>query len=163
MPGKDLEVRIVCRVAGLGSLGRQRFAALAHWGGGLVAREAKALAPSAYFWAGGRKRTPGILYQEILNKAVRGRDPFVRMREHWVVRRLAPDCSRIELADLPKSRDELRLLYYMGWETANVHLGTARAKDILTDLSKRKAGWLPDAASRMLKTTRADWKEWRRV
>src|SRR5256885_11619135 len=47
LPERDLKFRIVHRVAGLGSLGRQRFVALAAWGGGRVAREAKALAPSA--------------------------------------------------------------------------------------------------------------------
>ncbi len=44
LPEGDLRVRIVHRVAGLGSLGRQRFVALAVWRGGRIAREAKALA-----------------------------------------------------------------------------------------------------------------------
>src|SRR6266705_1105637 len=43
LPEGDLKVRIVHRVAGLGSLGRQRFVALAVWRGGRIAREAKAL------------------------------------------------------------------------------------------------------------------------
>src|SRR5207244_5696419 len=47
LPEGDLKVRIVHRVAGLGSLWRQRFVALAAWRGGRVAREAKALAPLA--------------------------------------------------------------------------------------------------------------------
>src|SRR3989442_1736966 len=45
LPERDLKVRIVHRVAGLGSLGRQRFVALAAWRGGRGAREAKALRP----------------------------------------------------------------------------------------------------------------------
>ena len=39
---------------------------------------------------------------------------------------------------MPKERDESRLLRAMGFETANVHLGTPRAaKLILRDLDKR--------------------------
>src|SRR3989454_2543106 len=47
LPEGDLKVRIVHRVAGLGSLGRQRFVALAVWRCGRVARRRNALAPSA--------------------------------------------------------------------------------------------------------------------
>jgi hypothetical protein len=101
------------------------------------------------------------MYQEILEWAIRCRDPFVRMRDRWIVRRLAPDCSRIELADLPKSRDEARLLYYMGWETANVHIGTVKSKAISKYLEKQKGAWLENATGAMLKVTKADWKEWR--
>ena len=36
---------------GMGSLGRPRFIALSMWRGGKVAREAKALVPSAWGWA----------------------------------------------------------------------------------------------------------------
>src|SRR5260370_8873831 len=48
LPEPGLETRIVHRVAGLGSLGRQRFVALTTWRGGRIAREAKALAPSGF-------------------------------------------------------------------------------------------------------------------
>jgi len=34
---------------------------------------------------------------------------------------------RIELASLPEGRDEARLLYDMGWETANMHFGSRNA------------------------------------
>src|SRR5216684_5589560 len=47
LPEERLVYRTVHRVAGLGSLGRQRLVALAEWKGGLVAREAKPLLPSA--------------------------------------------------------------------------------------------------------------------
>jgi hypothetical protein len=97
----------------------------------------------------------------MLSRAVRCSDPFVSMRRNWIVRRLAPDCSRIELFDLPKRRDEYRLLYYMGWETANVHLGSPKAKSIPAHLRKLNAGWLESAAEKMVKATRKDWKEWK--
>src|ERR1017187_5872 len=70
--------RAAHRVAGLGSLGRLRYVALADWRGGSVAREAKALAPSACLWAEKGKGTAPILYQEMLDLAVRCRDPFVQ-------------------------------------------------------------------------------------
>ena len=52
LPESDLRYRVVRRVAGAGSLGRPRFVALADWRGGLIAREVKALAPSAAAWLG---------------------------------------------------------------------------------------------------------------
>jgi hypothetical protein len=161
LPERGVEMRFVHRVAGLGSLGRQRFVALAEWRGSLIAREAKALAPSACAWAEGIEKPPCIFYQEMLERAVRCRDPFVRMRERWIVRRLAPDCCRVELSDLPRGRDEARLLYYMGWETANAHLGTVRAKQIRKDLDARGKRWLERAAARMVKAVKADWRSWR--
>jgi hypothetical protein len=160
MPERGMEWKSARRVAGLGSLGRERYVAISEWRGGSVAREAKALAPSACFWAKKSTGTAAILYQEILNHSVRCPDPFVRLQKRWIVRRLAPDCSRIELSALPKERDELRLLYAMGWETANVHLGSAKPQTLLADLRKRPAAWLLDAARKMEKAVRADFEDY---
>ncbi len=161
MPERKLKCRIAHRRSGLGSLGRERFVAIAEWHGGAVAREAKALAPSAASWTHKTKGTPAILYQQILDRSIRCLDPFVHMRGRWILRRLAPDCSRIPLADLPAARDEALLLYFMGWETANVHIGSAKPKTLLTDLQKRKGKWLHDAAALMVKATEKDWREWK--
>jgi hypothetical protein len=164
LPGTRLDLTFAQRVCGLGSLGRQRYAALAEWRGGRVVREAKATAPSASVWAGQADPDLGSQYQRILDGAVRCPDPFVRAKGSWLVRRLSPDCSRIELADLPAKRDELRLLYCMGWETANVHLGTARARSrVLADLAKRRSGWLLKASRDMFQVVLSDWKQWRRA
>jgi hypothetical protein len=160
MPERGLHWRVVHRVAGLGSLGRQRFVALAEWHGGSIAREAKALAPSACWWAEEGEGTAPIHYQEILDRSVRCLDPFVHVRQKWIVRRLAPDCSRIELSQLPRERDETRLLHAMGWETANVHLGSAKARVLLADLKKRPQGWLLTAARAMEKAVRADFEDY---
>jgi len=92
---------------------------------------------------------------------VRCRDPFVRLQRRWIVRRLAPDCSRIELEALPAERDELRLLRAMGWETANVHLGSAKAGTLKTDLARRSRSWLRRAAGLMQDAVIEDWKAWR--
>lgn len=164
MPAGQLACRIVHRVAGLGSLGRERYVAIAECCGAKVAREAKALAPSACVWAEKKDRPAAIRYQEILDRAVRSIDPFVRMKGRWIVRRLAPDCSRVELVSMPKERDENRLLYSMGFETANVHLGTRKAgKSIARDLEKRSQRWLHRASEDMVTATLADWARWRRA
>jgi hypothetical protein len=162
LPKPGLKYRIVHRIAGLGSLGRQRFVAISVFEGAKIAREAKALAPSACVWAAGGKASERICYQQILDRAVRSIDPFVRLKGRWIVRRLAPDCSRVELTSMPKERDESKLLHAMGFETANVHLGTPGAvKAIVQDLNHRPSHWLHTAASNMVKATTQDWREWR--
>lgn len=163
LPVPGLAYRVAHRIAGLGSLGRERYVAIADWEGGRVAREAKALLPSASVWAKDGQGSKKIFYEEIITHAARCADPFVHLRGRWIVRRLAPDCSRIEMAVIPKRRDEERLLHSMGYETANIHLGTKRAvKAVRRDLGKRKPGWLHAAAKRMLDVVEKDWQEWRK-
>ena len=162
LPEKGLAYRVAHRVAGLGSLGRQRYVALAAWRGGLVAREAKALVASACVWANGNHGSNRILYEQAITGAVRVRDPYVHLRGRWIVRRLAPHCSRIELSALPRKRDEARLLQAMGFETANVHLGSKQARRaVARDLKKRRPDWLHSAVQAMVKVTMKDWEEWK--
>jgi uncharacterized protein (DUF2252 family) len=161
LPEEKLPHDVVHRQAGLGSLGRQRFTALAHWRGGMVAREAKPLTTSAWWWLHGDGPRP-IQYTQITSRAVRVADPFLHVKDGWVIRRLAPDCSRVELQHLTGVEDECKLLWMMGKETANVHLGTtAQRATILKDLKRRKGDWLSVAARRMRDATVADWREWR--
>jgi uncharacterized protein (DUF2252 family) len=163
MPARGLEVRLAHRQAGAGSLGRLRVVALADWRGGMIAREAKPLAPSAWLWAQGARAVPPR-YAEILKKVVRVPDPFLAVHGQWLIRRLAPDCSRIELASLPRGQDESRLLWMMGWETANMHLGSPRQRrSILADLGRRKVTWLAKAAERMSEAVAGDWRKWRKA
>ncbi len=165
MPVKDAAMHMKTRIAGLGSLGHPRILALFEWHGSHVVREAKALARSGWLWAGGKKHTDAPLLQEqIICNAVRVRDPHLHFHENWVIRRLAPDCCRIELSSLPTDRDEERLLYAMGWETANIHLGTREKVSALKkDLAARRGRWLHKAAKAMAEATRKDWKEWRKA
>jgi uncharacterized protein (DUF2252 family) len=160
MPDKDLDCRVAHRIAGLGSLGRERYVAMAEYSGGKIAREAKALAPSACAWAnGGDDET--IYYQKIIDTSVRCVDPFVKLKRAWIIRRLAPDCSRVELNQIPEQRDETKLLFAMGFETANVHLGSVRAgKAVAQDFAKRPRKWLHEAATAMGKAMRKDWQDW---
>jgi hypothetical protein len=159
-PEPCLHITIIHRIAGLGSLGRERYTAIANFHDGKAAREAKRLAVSACAWAKGCEPTGEIFYQQIIDQAVHSSDPFTKQNESWVVRRIAPDCSRIELADLPRERDEVRLLSAMGWETANVHLGAGAGikEQIVDDLAKRPAGWLLQASQEMMKSVLQDWQ-----
>lgn len=161
MPEPGIEYRLAHRIAGMGSLGRVRIVAITEWRGGLVAREAKALAPSAAHWSDPRAPRE-ILYGAILQRAVRCPDPYVQLRGHWIVRRLSPHCSRIELEMLGTARGELRLMEAMGRETANIHAGTEeKRRAILKDLRKRKAKWLEKAANAMAEKVEKDWRMWR--
>ena len=97
----------------------------------------------------------------MIDQAVRAPDPFVRTQDHWVIRRLAPDCSRIELDSLPRTKDELRLMSAMGWEIANIHLGSKPSiPSVFRDLRKRPSNWLFNAAEEMCNATVEDWKAW---
>lgn len=161
MPEPGLSWSLRHRVSGVGSLGRPRYVALADWRGGMIAREAKALAPSAVVWARSGRETTSP-YQSIVDQAVRSADPFLQLHGTWIVRRLSPYCSRIDLATLPKKRDEGLLLYTMGRETANVHLGSQDAIGaVRQDLSKRKADWLRVESKSMARVILAEWEGWR--
>lgn len=162
MPLRTLHYELRSRIAGLGSLGHPRILSLATWDGAHVVREAKQLTPSAWIWAK-HLTASHILSRKLIECAVRIRDPHVHFLTHWIVRRLAPDCSHIEMQTLPQARDEEKLLYCMGWETANIHLGSPRAiPAVKRDLARRKDRWLHKAAKTMFKVTMDDWKLWRR-
>jgi hypothetical protein len=160
-PNPHPEYVLKRRIAGLGSLGHPRILALSSWKGAYVAREAKAIRTSAWAWYGGDSAV-NLYGPKLVQSAIRVQDPCVRFHGHWLVRRLAPDCSRIEIASLPAERDEARLLYCMGWETANMHFASGRAiPQVKRDLGVRRGRWLHKAAKAMLKATMADWKDWR--
>jgi hypothetical protein len=162
-PARNLTYRVARRVAGLGSLGHARYVAIARWNGGWIAREAKALVPSSCYWAGDHDGPPEILYQTIITRAVRCPDPFVQLRGQWIVRRLSPHCSRIELADLEVHGSEMVLLHAMGRETANIHLGsTGATKEILSHARKQQRNWLHEATLAMLERVLEDWKIWKK-
>ncbi|HUC53224.1 MAG TPA: DUF2252 family protein [Candidatus Cybelea sp.] len=149
------------RIAGLGSLGHPRILALSSWQGAFIAREAKGIRTSAWAWCRGLS-SEEIYGAKLVEHATRVKDPCVQFRGHWLVRRLAPDCCRIELASLPRERDEARLLYNMGWETANMHFGSPKAiRKVQRDLASRRGKWLHKASKAMFKATVKDWEHWR--
>jgi Uncharacterized protein conserved in bacteria (DUF2252) len=176
--------QICRRKAGLGSLGRQRFTAVAEdWCGGIIVREAKALAPSAWLWANQERdsfcqaglRNNEIWYAEALRNAVRSHDPWLRVHKGWVVRRLGPDAFKIRLKDLKLKLDgkseELtkKLLLAMGRETANVHSWCDNSSDGVSKHLKglsdeyRSSDWLFRAAMKMVEETKEDFEDWKRA
>lgn len=161
-PGQPgLVHRTAHRLAGLGSLGRRRWVRLINLDRANAARETKELMASAAVWAAGGKSSKEHYYPEILSKTVRSPDPFLRVRENWVVRRLSPDYTRVALDSVDEA-DLASLLYSMGWETANVHLGSGdkAVKQVRKDLRGREENWLANAAKTMLEATNQDFGDW---
>jgi Uncharacterized protein conserved in bacteria (DUF2252) len=152
---------------GLGSLGRRRYMAVLKQGDDqYIAREAKALVPSALSWLEMRPAAMS-LSATILQRAVRSPDPWLQVHDRWLVRQLAPDAFKIEL---PDSKEDSRLIFApnllraMGFETANVHLGSRGPNDlqIAMDRLRQDLGgdWLATATGRMEKVTRKDHLAW---
>jgi hypothetical protein len=51
----------------------------------------------------------------------------------------------------------------MGWETANIHLGTpAVRKQVRQYLDRLKANWLSASAKSMATAVARDWRAWKR-
>lgn len=161
-PSPDITSQVHHRVAGVGSLGRPRYTAIAEWRGGWIAREAKSLVESACnFWEKSSTPTPS-LYSTILKSAVRSQDPCFQIVSGWIIRRLAPDCSRIDISSLPKDRDELHLLYCMGWETANIHLGDRKNASLAYEYVRHlPIAWTLTTVETMVEDTLRDWKQWK--
>ena len=118
------------------------------------------LVPSAIAWLQGRS---GVRHDPVslFRRAVRVHDPFLTINGRWIVRRLAPDCIKVDITRLPHKRDDRKLLRSMGWETANLHLQARNSKAIGRDLAKRPSGWLLNAACAMRDRALDDWERWR--
>jgi len=83
------------------------------------------------------------------------------VKERWSYRRLSPDCTRVELSAASANRDERGLLYMMGYETANVHLGslvsTQDKESILSALNELPIDWLYSSGKLLAEATQHDW------
>jgi len=161
MPDRKLAYDLHHRVAGLGNLGKPRYTAIAQWHGGPVAREAKALTLSAAAWA--QSSLHGPFYANILAGAIRSADPYLKVQGSWIVRRLSPDCRRLEVGWMSRVKDEEYLLHAMGFETANVHLGsTAARRSIQSHLADYPKSGIRKAAIAMKEALVKDFRRWRR-
>jgi Uncharacterized protein conserved in bacteria (DUF2252) len=145
------------RDAGVGSRGHRRLVAVGRIDGERAAREVKELSPPAGRWLG-HAPTPSVTGAP----TVRSADPLRAIRDGWLARRIAPDCVKIDLADLPRRKVQRRLFEWMGRETANIHLGTpSRVSGVRADLAARPSGWLTAAALKLVDVSRRDWKDWK--
>ncbi|HXC55914.1 MAG TPA: DUF2252 family protein [Rhizomicrobium sp.] len=163
LPARTQGILFARRTAGTGSLGVPRFIAYGLCDGSFAAREAKARPSISQAWAAGtRAQEPND--RKMFAQAARAPDPFLHVTPHWIVRRLAPHCERIELPAIANAKARREVLHAMGRETANIHWGDrAAAKKIARDLAKRKENWLYHAASDMADATFKDWKAWRKA
>ena len=166
LPEPHLAYRIVAGTDGIGSLGRPCYVALGDWHGGKVGREVKMLTSSAFLWAAGKPPNGDLLYESTVRSAVRSPDPFLQIDGNWVARRYGPDTGRLTLPLVSKREDAYRLLRAMGWETANIHIGSRSPEDLTERLAalEREAGkaWLIQAAEAMIVCTKTDYKRWKK-
>ena len=166
LPPSSAPVIYKTRVAGMGSLGHPRFVAMTHVDGGAVARETKPLTPSAVAWANDIHKPS--LYKSLVSSAIRARDPFLLFyNDAWLVRRLAPFGTRIDLTGLDEVESQTDLLFAMGAETANIHQGSLSSEgiaEVRADLARRArhdTNWLSSASETLTKAIRSDYKDWR--
>lgn len=164
MPAEGLAITFAPRTGGLGSLGRPRWVGMADWHGGRVVREAKALVPSA--WT--RVFPPKWAKQQVGAIAAghyRPPDPWYRVRNDVVVRRLSPNNRKIEVKDDEKAATllDLPLLRAMGHELANVHHGVTDKRELVRkDLAKQKSHWLLDNATIAKDLVESEFNEWKK-
>lgn len=161
--GVEPQYRVLKAPKGLGSLGRRRYLALLEWQGGRMAREAKAVVAPACLWARGKRGGKGNPWLErTVRSAVRCADPYYEVRRGWLVRRLGPDCSRIDIDEINHHEDLASLLYCMGQETANIHLGASKGRRRIRESWDHLApDWLETASHLMRKLSLKDWNRFR--
>ena len=150
------------RLAGVGSLGRPRYALVGEWRGGTLVREAKALVPSAWFWATGI--TP-VTYQfsRALSHPLRSPDPLLRVIDQWVARRIASDCDKLDMSK-SESATQASLLGAMGRELANVHLGCnspETIKEVVAHAQAKSDAWILDVATRLAGSVQKDFADFK--
>ena len=118
----------------------------ASWQCGPAVREAKALVPSAWDWASGSESPDGQCLSSATGR-YRSSDPFMEVRSGFIIRRIAPDSAKIDLAAEYARAFGPKLLAAMGADLASIHLaGNVDADRIARDLDRRDAGWLHAAA-----------------
>ena len=161
MPEPGLSIKTARRSAGIGSLGRPRWVGSADWRGAPIVREAKALVRSAWSRAHGLSNRE-LRVGEIANGRYRPLDPWYRIKNNVVVRRLSPNNRKIEVEKGKSTLFTSDMLQTMGFDLANVHLGTAERRDaIKRDLENRKRGWLTANARKASDATTQEYKDWK--
>ena len=158
------DIRYASRVAGGGSLGRPRYVAIAEWNGGRIFREAKALVPSAWNWAHNNSSTHSR-FLDLASGRFRSPDPFLRVHDNFIVRRMAADARKINLRDDADAVNSARMVTAMGFDLGAIHAADERGRHaIRRDLDKARRGddWLYEAARDVADAVNADYDEWRR-
>jgi hypothetical protein len=161
MPQARLDMWTARRIAGTGSLGRPRWIGVAEWQGAPVVRELKVVFVSAWTLERGRG-SQAIHCEDIANGRHRAKDPWYRLQDNVVLRRLSPNNRKVEAEKGGVSLLMPDLLRAMGLELANVHLGTSSRREVIVrDLKARKGDWLVANAKRAAAAVARDFEEWR--
>jgi hypothetical protein len=146
---------------GMGSLGRPRFVALAIWRGGQVAREAKALVPSAWDWAHGGGSAPSR-FLELSTGQFRSPDPWLDVQNEFVCRRLAADSRKINLHDDDDRLDlHIKLFSAMGFDLGAIHAADQHSGAITPHLARLADDWLHAAAQIASADVENDFQAWK--
>jgi len=161
LPSKAKFKRFAKRRKGLGSLGRPRFLAIADWNGGQVVREAKAVVPSAWEWAGGTAdgKPPPII--ELAYGLFRAPDPSLAIQGRYAIRRIAPDSHKLDLEQVADQKLSEPLLAAMGAEIGSVHAASGQAKAIQGHLRRLDPKWLQRAVAQARESVEIDHRSWR--
>jgi len=162
MPEDNIDMTVCRRTAGTGSLGRPRWIGFGEWRGGRVVREAKA--PVTSGWIRATKQGSGTLRcKEIAFGAYRAPDPWFDVTGTIAVRRLSPNSRKIQVEDMPGELLQPKMLHAMGYELANVHLGTGNpGAAIARDLKARGDDWLREAAGKAAEFVQGEYDIWRK-
>ncbi|MBN8911175.1 MAG: DUF2252 family protein [Rhizobiales bacterium] len=159
MPEPRLPFDTARRVAGTGSLGRPRWIGVADWRGAPIVREAKAVLTSAWSLARGKPSEP-VRLAEIAAGRFRAPDPWYRVANGIVSRRLSPNNRKIEAGAIDDRLHGRRMLKTMGFELANIHASARGAgAAIARDLKMRRADWLRTATEAATQAVQADYKQ----
>lgn len=149
------------RLGAIGSLGRHSYVVWGIWKGSLVGREACLAAPPTWAWTSKAAHPWTETLAAVRSGPARADDPSMSATpDGWVVRRIAPDCARIELASLPSGRHDARLLGAMGFETANLHMASRPGAELLAALDALPVHWLRECVDAMNEGMRHDWAQW---
>jgi hypothetical protein len=159
MPEPNLRLSISPRTAGTGSLGRPRYLGQALWRGGPVVREAKALVSSG--WSLKHDSGAPVRCAEIASGRFRAPDPWYKVSESVVTRRLSPNSRKIEVkgsADVLLRPD---MLDAMGLDIANIHSGDLQNRNVvMDDVRDRGTKWLVAMAKAAAKIVETEHKAW---
>ena len=158
LPKEATNIHFRVSIAGGGGLGRPRYVAIADWRGGRVLREAKALVPSAWTYVHG-KQPSGLL--ELAKSKYRAPDPFLDIRDKFIVRRLAPDSRKIELDQDDASHLKIYFVQAMAFDLASIHAaGSVGVAALRRDLERRPRDWLHQAAKSAAAAVEQDFEDW---
>ena len=161
LPSGASHLRFAARRKGAGGLGRPRYVVSAEWQGGRILREARALVPSAWDWAHGVS-DPRSRFLELATGRHRAPDPTLEVRQHFILRRIAPDSRKVELSDGAGRKVTAALLEAMGFDLGAIHAASgSKHRAVLRDLDSRPPDWLREATKAAVAAVTEDFEAWK--